>query len=299
MLAVLLALGASLFWGLGDLIAGLTARRGPALSVTLLGHIAGATGAALVILALSRGWPGWTALLPAALAGVALPISAGAFFKAMSIGKMSVVGPIGGSGAALPVVVGMLQGERPAILQVVGMAAAMAGIVLASREPEDAKVPVTPGDLLPPEERPRAHPVSAADNRRSIMLAILSAVTYGVLLLGMAGTAQYDPFWPPLVSRTLSVAILSAVIVSRGRGLGLSRRTGAVALGAGLCHVTAVTLFSVASTQGLLSVVALLSSLSAVIVVVVAWLALHERLTGVQRLGVGLTLAGVLAILGG
>lgn len=299
MLAVLLALGASLFWGLGDLIAGLTARRGPALSVTVVGHVAGAVGATIVILGLSRGWPGWPALLPAAVAGVALPVSAGAFFKAMSIGKMSIVGPIGGSGAALPVIVGMIQGERPSAAQALGIAAAMVGIVLASREPDEAKLPVTPGDLLPPEGHPGRESVSAGDNRRSIMFALLSASTYGILLLGMAGSARYDPYWPPLVSRTLSVAILSAVIAAQGRGLRLSRRVLGVALIAGLCHVTAVTLFSLSSTKGLLSVVALLSSLSAVVVVVVAWLALHERLGRVQQVGVALTLAGVLAIAGG
>lgn len=300
MLAVLLALGASIFWGLGDLIAGLTARRGPALSVTVVSQVAGATGATAVILTLGRSWPGWPALFPAVLGGLALSVSAVSYFKALAIGKMSIVGPIGTSGAVVPVIAGMVQGERPGALQILGTVAAIIGMIMASRESREAKVPVTPGEMLPPEEHDGRRSPSPEANRKSILLAAASALTYGLLMIGLARSARFDPYWPPLVTRGVSVVILSPVVVgSMRRGLGLSGRAFVVALLAGVCHVTAVTLFSLSTTRGLLSIVAVLSSLSAVVVVVVAWLALHERLMRVQQVGVVLTLAGVLAIVGG
>jgi uncharacterized membrane protein len=299
MLALLLALGASLFWGLGDIVAGLTSRRGSAIAVTAMSQVAGAAGAAGVLLLLGRAWPGWPGLLPALLAGMALSISAATYFRALAIGTMSVVGPIGASGAAVPVVVGMVQGERPSLLQVAGIVIALAGIVLASRESPEAKVPVTPGEMLPPEEVTGRTAPTPGDYRRSILLAVVSALTYGLLLLGLARSAQYDPYWPPFITRTVSLLILSLVIVSKRQGLGLSPRAAGVAFVAGLCHVTAVTLFSLSSTLGLLSIAAVLASLSSVVVILLARMLLDERLTRVQQAGVGLTVLGVVAIVGG
>ena len=299
MLALVLALGASFFWGVGDIVAGLTSRRGSAIAVTFFSQVAGAAGAAMVLVLLGRAWPGWPALLPALLAGVALSVSAATFFRAMAIGTMSVVGPIGASGAAVPVVAGMAQGERPSMLQVAGIAAAIVGVVLASRESPEATVAVTPGEMLPPEQVGRRRVPTPGDYRRSILLAVVSALTYGLLLIGIARSAQWDPYWPPFVTRFVSLAILAVVIGSKRQGLGLSSRAAGVAFVAGLCHVTAVTLFSVSSTLGLLSIAAVLASLSSVVVILVARLVLDERLMRVQQAGVALTVMGVVAIVGG
>jgi len=108
MTAVVLALAASLFWAVGDLVAGLATRRSAALSVTLVSQVVGLAAAALVIVAAGRSWPGWHGLLPALLAGAALAAGTVCYLQALSIGTMSVVAPI----AATCAVVSGRRGRR-------------------------------------------------------------------------------------------------------------------------------------------------------------------------------------------
>ena len=136
MLAVALGLSSSLCWGLADFFGGLQSRKRAALAVLLVSQ-----GVALALLVpfafvgrrrvrrrLSAvGW--------AALAGSAGIIALGAFYRALAIGTMSVVAPISATAAAVPVLVGLAEGERPSSLQIAGMAIALAGVILASREP--------------------------------------------------------------------------------------------------------------------------------------------------------------------
>ena len=49
-------------------------------------------------------------------------------------------------------------------------------------------------------------------------------------------------------------------------------------------------------TRGLLAVVSLLGSLFPIVTVLPAHLVLHERITGIQRLGVAVALAGVAVV---
>ena len=58
-------------------------------------------------------------------------------------------------------------------------------------------------------------------------------------------------------------------------------------------------MFAVASTEGLLSVVAVLSSLYPVVTVLLARLVHRERMKRIQDLGVAATIAGVALIAGG
>jgi drug/metabolite transporter (DMT)-like permease len=58
-------------------------------------------------------------------------------------------------------------------------------------------------------------------------------------------------------------------------------------------------LFSVASTLGYLSIVSVLSSVSPVFLVVLAYVFLHERLSRAQQLGVASALVGVALIAAG
>ena len=53
---------------------------------------------------------------------------------------------------------------------------------------------------------------------------------------------------------------------------------------------------ALSSTRGLLSLTSVLGSLYPVVTVLLAHVLLHERLTGAQRLGVGVALGGVVAI---
>ena len=67
----------------------------------------------------------------------------------------------------------------------------------------------------------------------------------------------------------------------------------------GLCDVGANMLFSIATTHGFLSIVAVLSALYPIVTVALAALVLHERIAPTQRVGVAGALAGAAMITAG
>ena len=133
MLAVLLALGASATWGLADFFGPLKGRRLGALRVLVYAQLAGLTAIAVVVAVRGKGpaHPAAFLAIPAAVSGT---LGLYSYYRGMAVGAMSVVAPIAGASAAVPVVFGVATGDRPSIMTGVGIAAALTGVVLASRE---------------------------------------------------------------------------------------------------------------------------------------------------------------------
>jgi drug/metabolite transporter (DMT)-like permease len=281
-LAAVLALASSLSWGLSDFLGGLQSRRHALLAVLALSQ-----GLALVILvvAVLAGAPtehDTAATVWAASVGGLGLLALTAFYRALAIGTMSVVAPISATGVAIPVLVGLVSGERPAALQVGGIVLACAGVILASREA----------------------PAADADVRRSgrlaIALALLAAVGFGSFFAGIDRAEESaDIAWVLLSARTAAVLLLGvACAVVRPR-----LPTAPAALGMlaaiGVFDLLANLLFVLAAGRGLLSVVGVLGSLYPAVTVVLARAFLHERLTRTQNVGVVVTLAGVIALAAG
>src|SRR4051794_23853343 len=134
-MAIVLAIGAAACWGVADFLAGLASRR---LAVPLVLLLVEGGGLALVaLITVVSGEAFFTHSSDAAqavLGGLSGVLGLGCFYRALAIGTMSVVAPISASGVALPLVVGIAGGERPGVVQGVGLAAIVAGVVLASRE---------------------------------------------------------------------------------------------------------------------------------------------------------------------
>jgi drug/metabolite transporter (DMT)-like permease len=166
---------------------------------------------------------------------------------------MSIVAPISATGAAVPVIVGVATGDRPAVLQVVGIAAATAGIVLASRE------------ASPDEDR-------ATANRLSIGLALFAALGFGAFFVGMKAGADASVLWALLVARASSVIVLCAYAAAARPRLLNARTDLPPLILIGALDLSANALYALASTEGLLSVVGVLGSLYPVTTVLLrAW----------------------------
>jgi len=311
--AALIALSASLAWGVGDMAAALASRRHRTWSVVFVSQIAGFVIGLSVLYLLDRPFPGWRAELPALLGGVALAIGMVAYFEALAVGTMSVVAPIAATCGAVPVVFGLVAGERPSTIQALGMLLVFVGVVLSVYQRDSTSTVV--GTV---EVGVAAHDARRPKNALAAGLAVVAAVCFGLILVGIAAAAKHDPLWPPVAARITSLATLATIAALSG--LRSIRRRGANAGGAkslaprqsrmpagvwvgavsaGALHLAAAILFILASQRGLLSLVAVLSSLSAVVVVGLAHLLLHERLEGQQLAGVILALTGAAAIAGG
>jgi drug/metabolite transporter (DMT)-like permease len=279
-LAVALAFTSSLCWGLADFLGGLQARRRPLVTVLLIAQVAAvALGIAFV---LGSGDP-FPDLGPAALAtgaGVAGCAALAAFYRGLAIGTMSIVAPVSATGAAVPVLVGLAEGERPGALQVAGIAIAMLGIVLAAREPGGAE------------------PSRAV--RTSLLLAGLAALGFGsfFVLIDRAVEDGGAP-WSLLLVRVGEVALLGALALATRPRMPSSLRDATPLLLIGVLDFSATAFFALATEQGLLSVVSVVGSLYPAVTVVLARVVLAERVARSQELGVVLTLAGVVAISAG
>jgi drug/metabolite transporter (DMT)-like permease len=282
MVAALLALASSLAWGLSDFLGGFQSRRHALLAVLVLSQ--GLALAILVVIVLA-GAPtehdAAATLWAAGVGGLGL-LGLMAFYRALAIGTMSVVAPISATGVAIPVLVGLLSGERPGSLQIAGMLLACAGVILAAREA----------------------PSDDADTRRSgrqaIGLALLAAIGFGSFFAGIDRAEETaDVAWVLLAARTADVAILLvACAIVRPRLPTAPAALGPIAA-VGVFDLLANFLFVVAAGRGLLSVVGVLGSLYPAVTVVLARVVLHERLTRTQDAGVVVTLAGVVALAAG
>jgi drug/metabolite transporter (DMT)-like permease len=279
------ALAASLLWGTADFLAGRASRRHPTVLVALVGQTAG-----FVVLAAILAFHGADAgALPGGLFAGAVGVGAVlAFYGALGRGTMSVVAPIGATSALVPLAYGIVQGDRPGALQWVGVAAALAGAVLASREPDKTEVGVPAGPAGPAGAR---HPVTREDQRTAVRLAVLAAFLIGLTLVGLDKAAEHDALTGVWAARLVAVPALALVALRARATAPVAALPGLAVIG--LLDTAANSAFAIATTTGLLSLVAVLGGLFPVVTVALAYLVLHERLEPLQRAGVVLALAGV------
>jgi drug/metabolite transporter (DMT)-like permease len=310
MLAVALALAASLCWGSGDFLGGLTTRRATLWAVVVGSQAVGLAGAALVVLLAGRPWIGLSGLWPVLLGGVAGSVALMAFYQALAIGTMSIVAPITATSALIPFLWGLASGERPGELQLAGVALAVGGVLLVTMERpprgETVGTGALPGEpaIRPPTPGLRASGAAAAgaatperaQQRRAVLLALVAAVGIGIMLLGFDGTATYDPLWAMLGERISSACFFSAFLLAVRPHIGMKRSAVPGVIAVGILDTSANGLFALATTQGYLSIVGVLGSLYPVTTVLLAYLVLRERLARRQLAGVLAALAGVALI---
>src|SRR4051812_17756293 len=130
------------------------------------------------------GWIAW-----ALLASVAGVTGLAAFYRGLATGAMGVVAPISSAAAVVPLVVGLALGERPQPVQAVGIALAIAGVVLAAREEGGA-------------------------NATGAGLAIVAALGFGSFFVGIARASEHDVLWALTVSRGFSFTILGCATLA-------------------------------------------------------------------------------------
>jgi drug/metabolite transporter (DMT)-like permease len=266
---VALALLSSLLWGTSDFLGGTATKRLPAGVVVFASQLVALVALIPFVVLLGERPDAWWPGVAAGLTGV---VGLAAFYAALAVGTMGVVAPIAATGAVVPVVVGLAQGEAPSGLQVAGIAVALIGVVLASG----------------PE-------LTGGAPRRPLLLAVVSAVCFGSVAVLIAEGSE-----GPAGGALVSLAVMRVASVTALGLVGLVRRTRVPVAGSarvlvaiGLFDVGANTAFAYASRQGLLSVVAVLASLYPVVTVLLAREVHGERLARVQVVGAAGTLVGV------
>ncbi|MCJ7671431.1 MAG: DMT family transporter [Acidimicrobiia bacterium] len=274
-----LALAAALTYGAGDFLGGIATKRSDgSLGVVALSSAVG------VALLLGLVWvfpadPTAADLAWGAAGGVAGGIGVTLFYRALATGVMSVVAPVTAvTGAVVPVAAGLLLGERPGALALVGVALAIVAVALLARE------------------APGTNELVGGDRTLAFVLALGAGLGFGGFFVLLDRTGDSAGLWPLVASRSVTLVLAIVVAVATSHSVLPARKATVLAIGTGLLDMSANALFLVANRSGLLALVAVVTSLYPASTIALAQIFLGERLARHQVVGIFLAVGAVILI---
>ena len=276
-MAVVLALTSAVVYGTADFLGGLASRRTSVFAVVALSQLVG-LGALVLLLPWLGGEVGAADLAWGAAAGLAGAVGLVVFFRALADGVMSVIAPVTAvTAAAVPVLVGLLGGDRIGVWAAAGIALALVAVVLVSAE----------GGLS----------ALRTAQRTSVVPALLAGAAFGVFFVLLDRTSQDSGLTPLVAARVASMSLVVVLAVTRGQSLRMTRAALPLVALSGLGDMSANALFLLATQQpGQLAITGVLASLYPVSTVVLAQVVLRERLAGAQVAGLFSAAAAVVLI---
>lgn len=273
-MASILALLSSILWGTADYLAGNMTKRFKAIAVTGASQAFGLiTGIILVVvtgsyIAPNLSWDGY--FLPAAGAGIAGFFGLVSFYSGLATGRMGVVSPISTLSAVIPLSFAFISGERPTVIQILGMCIALLGAFCASGPDIVKGLPIKP-----------------------LLYGLGAALGFGIALALMAQGSKTSSLMTMTSMRVISVS-MCIFIALRFRTVGGFRLSDAwLLIVIGMTDFAANLLLGVATTKGLVSIAMVFGALFPIVTSLLAFKFLKERLHKVQYLGILFAVAGV------
>jgi uncharacterized membrane protein len=274
------ALGAAVSWGVSDFVGGVTSKRLAIVWVLLSTQLVGL----LIVLpfAMARGVPHLDAAAVVFAIGGSLSglVGIAALYRAIALGVASIAAPISGTGAVLPVLLGLARGDPVTALQEIGMVCALLGVVIASRTSQE-----------------QAH--LGRDARIGVGFALVAALGFGGFFILLHEASTRDVLWAVSIQRTTGLCILGVIAILRRPRFDMTRTDVPRLALVGTLDQTANVLYGFSSTIGLVSLSSVLVSLYPMVTVLLARFVLDERISRLQKSGVALALAGVAMVAGG
>jgi drug/metabolite transporter (DMT)-like permease len=273
---VLLGLAAAIAYGIGDFVGAFASRRHTAVTVLLHSYPVGAV-LMLVMLPFFPGTVTARTVVFGMAGGLAGLVGVTIMYALMVLAPMNVISPVTAVLAAIvPVVFGVLVGERPQLAAWLGIVLGIGAVVLVSRTSDE-------------------HPHGRIA-LRVIALAFVSGLGFGFYFIFLARAGDDSGLWPLVISRIASAIVIVPLAWQRG---GLTRIRGqmlGITLAAGAFDALANMFFLLASRQGLLSLASVLTSLYPAVTVMLAVGLLHEHTSKIQRVGLGLAATAIVLI---
>lgn len=275
-MGILFALLAAAAYGVSDFIGGIASRRVSAMNVLLISYpIGGAIMAALLVF---YGGPVSGSTLAWSLAGGVVGLAGVALlYSALAMAPMNIISPVTAvMSAVVPVLGGVVKGERPHLLAWLGIALGLVAVVLISRQPED-------------------HPHGRV-GWRPLSMAVVAGIGFGAYFICLAQSDHDSGMWPVVISRAASAVLVVPLVLTGGRFVRLGRSVFGLAAVAGILDATANVAFLLASRHGLLSLSGVITALYPAGTVLLAVLILKEHMGKIQRGGLGLAAAAVVLL---
>jgi drug/metabolite transporter (DMT)-like permease len=273
-MGILLALAAAALYGSSDFGGGLVSRRLGSLRVSVIGSAAATVLAWATLLLVGGPGPSLRAVAWGLASGLAGGAGTLVLYRGLARGQMSVVGPLSAVGAAVvPVVAGVVLGERPSLLSVAGVLVALPAIVL----------------------------VAASGSVRGklgagLLDGLAAGLAFGILFIGLAQAGQHAGLWPVVSEQTGTLVITLAIAARTREPLRIPLRAAGLPVLVGASGMAATLAYFYATHFAMLAIAAVLVSLYPGVTVMLARTLLHERFTPAQRAGLGLCALAVAAI---
>ena len=272
-LGALSGLAAAGCWGVSAFASGLASRRTSLLATLIVADVTGSVLALAVAVASAEEVPDLAGWAWATAAGLCNLIGVFAFLRAILMNPFGLITPIATIvSAGVPILFGIVTGDRPSTSQWIGMLAALAAAVLVS---------------LPAGGR--------ALDRGALALALAAGLWWGAFYICMSEAAASGAYtwWPIVASRSAAGAAAMAVaLVGVGR-THTALRASPLMVGAGATDVAGTSLFLLSSSQSSLGIAAVTSSLYPAVTVLLSRAVLGEHLARVHVAGILLALVGI------
>ena len=266
---------------MSDFLGGVASRRVAALRIVIVSYPL----SVLITLAaapffggvLDAGAIGW-----GAAAGVVSGLAVWWFYLALAGGPMSIVSPVTAVlVAGLPVLIGLLMGERPGPIALVGIALALAAVVLVSRESPDAVTEeITGGRKL-------------RFDRRIALLTVGSGVAFAAAFVFLHRVPDGTGVWPLVASRAAATAVVWAVALASRQFVRPHGEPLRLAVYISVLDVIANGAMLFALQGSLLSLISVIASLYPAATVLLAMVLLGERVGRLQQVGMVVALGSV------
>jgi len=271
-----LAALSSITFGVADFAGGMATRRAPSLTVTTGVYTVGAVGIFFVI-PFVGGSASTTDLVWGALAGFAGSLGLVIYYHALATTRMAVAAPVAAVvGSLVPVVFGVVVGERPAAMAWVGVALALPAVVLIGTGNRATRAADTPA--------------------RAVGLGLGSGVLFGLFGVFLSRSAEGSGLWPLASARVSATVMMVVITIIAGRALIATGVAGRLVLLAGVLDLFANILFLTAVRLELLSLVAVIMSMYPAATVALARIVLDEQIDRIQAFGMALAVAALTLI---
>lgn len=273
--AVLFALVSALAYGTADFVGGILSKTRSVWMVATAGQMTAALATAVVALFVP-GDPEPADFVWAAVAGLGGGIGVAFLYRGLSRGRMGVVAPISGIGAAfVPVAVGLGSGEAPSLLAWVGIVVALPAIYLVPKAPEEHE----------PDE-----PTPASGGLTDGVIAGLGFGALFALIEQIGDEAGLLPLSVVSVGGAATVVVMAGALGQPWLPRGLQ---AVPVLALGPLSAAGLVFFLLATGQGLLTIVSVIASLYPAGTVALSAVVLREKLGRLQSVGLGLTAVAV------
>jgi len=273
-MALALAGFAALLYGIADFSGGFAAGRSRLLSVLACSQALGILFAIAGLFLLRSAAPSRADLFWGFMAGLTGSMGLFMLYGGIARSIVAIVSPASAVvGALLPVLFGLLLGERPAPSAVAGSLLCLPAILLLSWESGGA--------------------IGGKPVRTALAYGVLAGLGFGAFFISLSRTSPDAGLWPLVAARIASISAFTVALAVTRQPFRVERAGLAPTLLAGTADMGANILFLLASHSGLLSLVAVVASLFPAPTVLLARIFLHQRIPPTRLAGLALALAGV------